>query len=104
MNKLTSWIREMEKEKQMLNLKHVALIRLPKLLRKIQSLLEKIPTGEKLFKQLSSVQSDLKTSFNSSVLHSVKSELHSCQVKSTPLLNHYFQLLFKCSFRNDSQV
>ena len=80
MNKLTSWIREMEKEKQMLNLKHVALIRLPKLLRKIQSLLEKIPTGEKLFKQLSSVQSDLKTSFNSSVLHSVKSELHNRQV------------------------
>merc|ERR1712045_58256 len=85
MNKLTSWIREMEKEKQMLNLKHVALIRLPKLLRKIQSLLEKIPTGEKLFKQLSSVQSDLKTSFNSSVLHSVKSELHSCQERLSSL-------------------
>ena len=81
LNKLTAWIRDMEREKQMLNLKHVALIRLPKLLRKIQTLLEKIPAGEKLYKQLISVQSDLKTSFNSSVLHSVKSELHSCQVK-----------------------
>ena len=80
LNKLTAWIRDMEREKQMLNLKHVALIRLPKLLRKIQILLEKIPAGEKLYKQLVSVQSDLKTSFNSSVLHSVKSELHSCQV------------------------
>ena len=80
LNKLTAWIRDMEREKQMLNLKHVALVRLPKLLRKIQILLEKIPAGEKLYKQLVSVQSDLKTSFNSSVLHSVKSELHSCQV------------------------
>lgn len=81
LNKLTAWIRDMEREKQMLNLKHVALIRLPKLLRKIQTLLEKIPAGEKLYKQLVSVHSELKTSFNSSVLHSVKSELHSCQVK-----------------------
>ena len=80
LSKLTAWIRDMEREKQMLNLKHVALIRLPKLLRKIHMLLEKMPVGEKLYKQLVSVQSDLKTSFNSSVLHSVKSELHSCQV------------------------
>ena len=81
LDKLTAWLRDMEREKQMLNLKHVAQIRLPKILRKIQTLLEKIPSGEKLYKKLVSLQYDLKINFSSSVQHSVKSELHNCQVK-----------------------
>ena len=79
-DKLASWLREMEKEKQSLNLKHVALLRLPKLLAKIKQLLARTPPGEGLLKQLVTVQSKLQSNFNPSIMSSVRTEIHSFQV------------------------
>ena len=79
-DKLASWLREMEKEKQSLNLKHVALLRLPKLLAKIKQLLARTPQGEGLLKQLVTVQSKLQSNFNPSIMSSVRTEIHSFQV------------------------
>ena len=81
-DKLASWLREMEKEKQSLNLKHVALLRLPKLLSKIKQLLDRTPQGETLLKQLVSAQSNLQSNFNPSIISSVRSEIHSFQVRN----------------------
>ena len=75
------WLREMEKEKQQLNLKHVALRRLPKLVQKIKMLLEKIPHGEKIYKKLASEHSTMRDHFSDSFMSSIKSESHSYQVK-----------------------
>ena len=80
-DKLASWLREMEKEKQSLNLKHVALLRLPKLLSKIKQLLDRTPQGENLLRQLVSAQSKLQSNFNPSIMSSVRSEIHSFQVR-----------------------
>ena len=79
-DKLASWLREMEKEKQSLNLKHVALLRLPKLLAKIKQLLARTPQGESLLKQLVTVQTKLQSNFNPAIMSSVRTEIHSFQV------------------------
>ena len=76
-DKFHAWLREMEREKQLLNLKHVALTRLQIVLGKIQQLLDKIPTGEKLLAQLSAEQRDLKSHFSPASLAPVLTELHS---------------------------
>ena len=78
-DKLHSWLREMEREKQLLNLKHVALVRVPVVLTKIKQLLERIPAGERLLAQLSAQQKDLRSNFDSSSLASVRQSLHSFQ-------------------------
>ena len=79
-DKVASWLREMEKEKQSLNLKHVALLRLPKLLAKIKQLLARTPQGESLLKQLVTVQTKLQSNFNPAIMSSVRTEIHRFQV------------------------
>ena len=88
-DKLAAWLRDMEREKQLLNLKYIAVKRLPSILKKIQQLLDKLPKGEKLYKQLVLVQSNLKSHFNSSVMSSTRSEVHCLQVNMIMYVNHY---------------
>ena len=84
-DKLQAWVREMEREKQLLNLKHLALKRVPIVLTKIQQLLEKVPTGEKLFKQLAGQQAELKSHYDSSSLAWVRVEVHGLQERLSSL-------------------
>ena len=84
-DKLQAWIREMEREKQLLNLKHLALKRVPVVLTKIHQLLEKVPTGEKLFKLLAGQQSELKTQYDSASVSWVRVELHGVQERLSSL-------------------
>ena len=88
--RLLSWLRDMEREKQMLNLKHVAIKRIPKVLKKIEYLLEKMPLGEKLLKDLVAQQTELKSNYDSNTISSVRIELHSIQVKN----NNSFYISF----------
>ena len=41
--KLAAWLRDMEREKQLLHLKHVAVSRIPRVLATIQQLLDRVP-------------------------------------------------------------
>merc|ERR1712079_706996 len=84
-DKLAAWLRDMEREKQLLNLKYIAVKRLPSILKKIQQLLDKLPKGEKLYKQLVLVQCNLKSNFNSSVMSSTRSEVYCLQERLSSL-------------------
>merc|ERR1712079_50032 len=84
-DKLAAWLRDMEREKQLLNLKYIAVKRLPSILKKIQQLLDKLPKGETLYKQLVLVQCNLKSNFNSSVMSSTRSEVHCLQERLSSL-------------------
>merc|ERR1712106_990664 len=83
--RLLSWLRDMEREKQMLNLKHVAIKRIPKVLKKIEYLLEKMPLGEKLLKDLVTQQTELQANYDSNTISSVRIELHSIQERISSL-------------------
>ena len=83
--RLMSWLRDMEREKQMLNLKHVAVKRIPRVLKKIENLLDRMPLGEKLFKDLVSQQNELQNNYDSNTISSIRIELHSLQVKNFKL-------------------
>ena len=84
-DKLQAWLREMEREKQLLNLKHVALKRVPTVLNKIQQLLEKVPAGEKLLRQLTAQQTELRSHYEAGSLAWVKVELHGVQERLSSL-------------------
>jgi len=83
--RLLSWLRDMEREKQMLNLKHVAIKRIPKVLKKIDYLLEKMPLGEKILKDLVAQQAELQANYDSNTISSVRIELHSIQERISSL-------------------
>eukprot|EP00092_Neocalanus_flemingeri_P025196 GFUD01027327.1.p1 GENE.GFUD01027327.1~~GFUD01027327.1.p1 ORF type:complete len:2646 (+),score=708.19 GFUD01027327.1:241-8178(+) len=83
--RLSSWLRDMEREKQMLNLKHVAIKRISKVLKKIEYLLKKMPHGEKLLKDLIAQQTELQANYDSNTISSVRIELHSIQERISSL-------------------
>merc|ERR1711915_528214 len=83
--RLMTWLRDMEREKQMLNLKHVAVKRIPRVLKKIENLLDRMPLGEKLFKDLVSQQNELQNNYDSNTISSIRIELHSLQERISSL-------------------
>lgn len=58
-NKLLAWLKEMEEERERLQLRYVHLRRLPKVLMRIQTLLNKVPSGENNLKRLGDQQKQL---------------------------------------------
>lgn len=58
-NRLLSWLRDMEKERERLQLRYIHIRRIPKILARIQSLLSKIPQGEEQAEQLDRQQKRL---------------------------------------------
>ena len=86
MESLSIWLREMEREKAKLNLKHVALRRVRKVLQRIEELLARIPAGEAMLKEVSSGQAALATdSFQASALSGFRNQLHSIQDRVSSL-------------------
>ncbi|KAK9711351.1 Nuclear envelope localization domain [Popillia japonica] len=58
-NKLLGWLKEMEEDRERLQLRYVHLRRLPKVLMRIQTLLNRVPTGENNLKKLEDQQKHL---------------------------------------------
>ena len=56
--------------------------RIPSVLKKIEILLDKMPTGEKLLKDILSQQTELQANYDSNTISSVRIELHSIQVRN----------------------
>merc|ERR1711915_373036 len=83
--RLMTWLRDMEREKQLLNLIHVAVKRIPRVLKKIENLLDRMPLGEKLFKDLVSRQNELQNNYDSNTISSIRIELHSLQERISSL-------------------
>ena len=83
---LAAWLREMEKEKAKLNLKHVALRRVGKVLKRIEELLERVPAGEQMLKDVAGGQASLAAdSFHPTALSSFRVQLHSIQERISSL-------------------
>ena len=83
---LAAWLREMEREKAKLNLKHVALRRVDKVLKRIEELLGRIPTGEAMLRDVATGQSALALdSFQPSALAGFRQQLHSIQERISSL-------------------
>ena len=93
--RLAAWIRDMEREKQLLNLKHVSLHLIMSLLVKIEKMLEKVPQGERLLQQLLILQPELSSQFSPSVLTSLRSEFHNYQVNQN---SRFYEKYFKQNF------
>jgi len=83
--RLSCWLRDMEREKQLLNLKHVAIKRIPKVLKKIECLLSKMPHGDKLLKDLLAQQTELQANYDSNTMSSVRIELHNIKDRISSL-------------------
>ncbi|KRT78410.1 hypothetical protein AMK59_8618, partial [Oryctes borbonicus] len=58
-NKLLTWLKEMEEDRERLQLRYVHLRRLPKVLMRIQTLLNRVPNGENNLKRLEGQQKQL---------------------------------------------
>ena len=61
-------LREMEKDKLRLSLKHLPLRRLDKMIMRLEELLGKIPTGEVMHRTLLKEQAVLQDNYNNSTL------------------------------------
>ena len=83
---LAAWLREMEREKAKLNLKHVALRRVGKVLKRIEELLERVPVGEQMLKDVAGGQASLAAdSFHPTALSGFRVQLHSIQERISSL-------------------
>ncbi|XP_023348442.1 uncharacterized protein LOC111717154 isoform X2 [Eurytemora carolleeae] len=84
-DKLIAWIREMEKEKLQLSLKHLPVRRLDRLTLQLVELLDRVPHGEMLHRSLVKQQLEIQPNFDSSSISAARLELHGYQERISSL-------------------
>ena len=78
--KLLTWLKEVERERQRMNLQFIHLRRLEKILQRIQALLDKMPVGESQIESLQEQQEYLLTNCDEALAVSIRME-HAANVQ-----------------------